>query len=255
MSAAPSIGVQPAFAFTRHAVRRFMERVCVTADHRDALRVLADAADQAVLLPRRTRFGQAIWRIESPAMRWITKPDAGTTVVVTVLDAADGSEDEAEQEVLEAHKRLASIAPDLVTSTRPTARPKCCAGHAATWLDLEAKRLEVERRRIEAIAAADANATKQAEAKRDTARAKLERVQAQAQCQTASVEAKKVKQENARQHAARDVDEQVRYRNSLLRAAAKRLRSIDAEGSADLLAKIDDVLRAEERKDSKRGAA
>jgi hypothetical protein len=248
VSAAASTGIRPEFGFTRHAVRRFIERVQATTDHRDALRILADVADQAVLLPRRTRFGQAIWRVESPAMRWITKPDGGVTVVVTILDGSTGGEDEAEQEVLDAHKRLASIAPDLVTATRPTARPRCCAGHAAGWLELETKRLDVERRRIEAIAAADANAAKAVEAKRNAERAKQERAKAEAQRQQAAAAIHKAKAVAASAREAKS--KTLRQRTSLLRDAAERLRKIDAEASADLLERIGKVLLAEQSADA-----
>jgi hypothetical protein len=203
VSAAASTGIRPEFGFTRHAVRRFIERVQATTDHRDALRILADVADQAVLLPRRTRFGQAIWRVESPAMRWITKPDGGVTVVVTILDGSTGGEDEAEQEVLDAHKRLASIAPDLVTATRPTARPRCCAGHAAGWLELETKRLDVERRRIEAIAAADANASKRSATQSARSRSERRRRRRGSRPQRRSTKRKPSRRRRAKRKARR----------------------------------------------------
>lgn len=241
MSAAPSTGIRPEFAFTRHAVRRFIERVRATTDDREALRILADSSEQAILLPRRTRFGQAIWCVESPAMRWITKPDAGVTVVVTIIDGAAGGEDEAEQDVIDAHKRLASIAPDLVTATRPTARPKCCAGHAAGWLDLEAKRLDVERRRIEAIEAAETNRAKQAEAKVEKARLGLERAKADAERQASLKEIRKAKAASTNVHES--YGKALQRRHEFLGAAAERLRAVDPDESAALLIKIDRLLR------------
>lgn len=254
MSAARNL--LPLFAFTRHAVDRFRARVDPNLDDRAALHALRDASTRAHLCERRTRFGQAIWTIERPAMRLITKQDGGVAVVVTVLDRSDGGEDEAEQEVIEAHKRIATLAPEIATETKPRPRPGCCAGHEAAWLDVEAKRLDVERKRIAAAVTIETNRTKQIEAKRDAGRTKLDRgqleVQRQAEARAARQEAKL---ENVRLHAVRDVDKQVRYRNNLLRAAAKKLRAVDADGSAELLAMIDDVLRAEERKDAKRTAA
>lgn len=241
MSATAVTGVRPEFGFTRHAVFRFRQRVRPDLDDREALRLLADVADQAVLLPRRTRFGQAIWRVESPAMRWITKPDNGATVVVTILDGASGGEDEAEQEVLDAHKRLASEDPELATPTRPTAHPRCCGGHAAAWLDLETKRLEVERRRIETIAAATANSAKMMETKLEKARLGVERAQAEAQRQAAAKEARKIK--NAASNVHEGHRKALQRRHELLSSAVERLRAVDAEGSADLLVKIERVLR------------
>lgn len=248
--------LRPHFAFTRHAVDRFRSRVDYTLDDRAALHALRDASTRAQLCERRTRFGQAIWAVERPALRLITKQDAGVAVVVTVLDGSDGGEDVAEQDVIEAHKRIATVAPEIATETKPQPRPGCCAGHDAAWIDVEVKRLDVERKRIAAAVAIETNRTKQIEAKRDAGRTKLERgrleVQRQAEARAARLEAKR---ENAQLHTARDVDKQVRYRNVLLRVAAAKLRALDPAGCADLLERIADVLRAEERKDAKRAAS
>jgi hypothetical protein len=221
-------------------------------DDRAALHALRDASTRAHLCERRTRFGQAIWTIDSPPMRFVTKPDAGTTVVVTVLDGADGGEDDAEQEVIEAYKRIASIAPEIATPTRPRPRPDCCAGHEAAWLDTETKRLDVERRRIEAAIKIEANIVKGAEAKREAARLKMAHVQAEAQRQAEGREARIAARENAILNAGQVFEKQVRYRNGLLRDAAAKLRALDPSGCAGLLGAIDDVLRAEERKEAKR---
>ena len=59
-SAAP---LRPRFAFTRHAVDRFMARVDPSLDDRAALHALRDASTRAQLCERRTRFGQAIDRV------------------------------------------------------------------------------------------------------------------------------------------------------------------------------------------------
>jgi hypothetical protein len=241
-SAAPLL---PRFAFTRHAVDRYRARVDPSLDDRAALHALRDASTRAHLCERRTRFGQAIWAVERPALRLITKQDAGVAVVVTVLDGADGGEDDAENEVIEAHKRIAAIAPEIATETKPRPRPGCCAGHDAAWLDVEVKRLDVERRRIAAVAAIEKNRAKE--------RGKLEGVRLEKQRQAEARAAKQeARRENVQMHTARDVDKQVRYRNGLLRFAAAKLRTVDAEGSAELIAMIDDVLRAEQRKDERR---
>ena len=197
--------------------------------------------------------GATAGAVERPSLRLITKQDAGVAVVLTVLYGSDVGDDEAENEVIEAHKRIATIAPEIATETKPRPRPESCAGHEAGWLDVEVKRLDVERRRIAAAVSIETNQTKQIEAKRDKERAKVEHVRLEAQRQAAGRAAKQeATRENVQMHAARDVDKQVRYRNGLLRFAAAKLRAVDAEGSAELIAMIDDVLRAEERKDERR---
>jgi hypothetical protein len=103
----------------------------------------------------------------------------------------------------------------------------------------------VERRRIAAVAAIEKNRAKE--------RGKLEGVRLEKQRQAEARAAKQeARRENVQMHTARDVDKQVRYRNGLLRFAAAKLRTVDAEGSAELIAMIDDVLRAEQRKDERR---
>lgn len=221
-------GLRPRFAFTHHAVERFIRRVRPGIDDRAALRALLDASSRARPSARPTRAGQAIWIVDAPPMRFVTKPDAGTIVVVTVVDGTEIAEDEAEHEVLEAYRRL-STARELAEPTRPIPAPNCCGAHVSEWLHVEQQRLGVERKRVKAAVVAE-----------------------QARIAAAAVE--KEREKTVRHWADVGVKNEkcIRYRNDLLRAAATKLRALDADGSAELLGRIDDVLRAEERKDTKR---
>ena len=212
MSAAP-ITIRPAFAFTRHAVDRFVKRVWPTigrgrpcADDREALTILGGAAHTCDPAPRRTHAGADMWSIQDPPMRWITRDDVDrrtgrpVAVVVTVLSGADdaAAEEEAEREVVEAHRRLSAV-PEL---GREEATSPVCAGYKppAVWVQLEMQRLAVEKARLSAM----------------NTRADRERAA-----------------EYARQKTARHVASQAH--EALFRELLARLAEVDPEGSSELL--------------------
>lgn len=238
MTAAP-IALRPVFSFTHHATERFMARVWPSigsgracADGRKALAILCDAAARAEMLPRRTNMGHAVWQIADPAMRWITRPDTyrgrRVAVVVTVLGGADNvdAEEDAEREVLEAHRRLQAI-PEL-GEPKPTSPPPGPAEADAlkayrAWVALETQRLAVERTRLKALAHAIASG--KMKALDDRAAAEMRR--------------EYTRHIDGHSKRVKGLQQAIEMRNDLLLAMATRLAEIDPEGSAELLARAD----------------
>lgn len=153
--------MRPAFHLTAHAVERYIHRVAPCTGLRDALLELTDAAKEATLAQRRTRSGAAIWIVQRPAMRLITKPADNGVVVITVLDGHTGGEEEALEEVLAAYHRLQAH-PEVGTPEH--VRPCNSDGRkeVGQWLHVETQRLLTERRRLEALAALEAGAVETA---------------------------------------------------------------------------------------------
>lgn len=230
MTAAP-IELRPAFSFTFHATERFMSRVWPSisarpcADAREALSILVDAAARAEMLPRRTSRGHAVWLVKDPEMRWVTKPDTyrgrRVAVVVTVLGGADDveAEEEAEREVVEAHRRLEAV-PEIGAPTTPTpppgpadiAEPKAYKA----WLALEAQRLSLERDRVRKLNVPQVAALEHARLSLVQRRLEEERAEAGRRARTA-------------RHAI------TQAHCELVRDLVDRLSEVDPSGSAELL--------------------
>ena len=114
---------------TRHAMRRYMERIRPGADDREALLVLKDAAMRAKRIDERTFRGQALWSVDEPDMRLVTKHDRRSGMVcVTVLHPSEPWEPEDD----------AGFTPSLVESP---------PGAPALTSKKSARRVEANRRR------------------------------------------------------------------------------------------------------------
>lgn len=79
---------------TRHALRRFVQRIRPDADEREARVVLGQAVRTCVLTPKRTDKGQTVWRVDYPAMYLVVKHDRQWgQIVVTILGPEEWSEE------------------------------------------------------------------------------------------------------------------------------------------------------------------
>lgn len=82
------------FVVTDHAVSRFVERIAPCTRFDEAKALLSTAVLGATPLRDRTNEGQYLWRVEDPAMFFVTKRDDGQDVIVTILSPAQVSRDE-----------------------------------------------------------------------------------------------------------------------------------------------------------------
>lgn len=177
------------------------------------------------MLPRRTGRGHAVWLVKDPEMRWITKPGdfrgRRVAVVVTVLGGADDveAEEEAEREVVEAHRRLEAV-PEIGAPTTPTPPPDQADIEAPkaykAWLALEAQRLTLERDRMRRVNVPQVAALEQA---------RLSIVQRRLQDERDAA----ARMERTRRHAI------TQAHCELVRDLLARLAEVDPAGSAELL--------------------
>lgn len=236
---AAHIDLRPAFSFTFHATDRFMSRVWPSiaerpcADAREALTILSDAATRAEMLPRRTGRGHAVWQIADPSMRWITKPGTyrgqRVAVVVTLLGGADDveAEEEAEREVLEAHRRLEAV-PEIGTPEPTSPPPACCSGCTARWLEAETQRLAVERTRLRSFL----HAHQQVD------------VNAAVRERTVAIRQEIYKQQQGHHSKMSAKDRAIQTRNILLFEAAAALERADPVDSRDLCTRLRKIAKS-----------
>ncbi len=136
---------------TRHAKRRYMERIAPGADEREAFVVLRDAVGRARRTGR-TYQGQAVWVVDDPAMRLVSKHDSRHgMILVTVLGPELEHavvEEESVEHVLELPRVRLPAA--LAVAPRPTG-----AASAAEW--------DARQAAVEADVAADLDQEERAE--------------------------------------------------------------------------------------------
>lgn len=141
-----------AFHFTTHAVERFIQRVMPGLSDHEALLALNESAGRAVRIDQPTRAGDSYWRVEHPAMRFVTKLDTNGHVVVTIVEGHGGGEEEAMADVVEAYRRARAYpdvgASELIRPCDGETRKDC-----ASWAHVEVQRLITERKRLAALAA------------------------------------------------------------------------------------------------------
>lgn len=212
--------VRPCFAFTRHAVDRYIERIhagrCGDAK---AIHELVTASHAAELLDRPSWHGNLVWSVRDPAMRWIAVLEEGRAIVLTIVAGADeGIEAERiEYDVLRVRRMLERI-PQIgrVEATSPIPRGEA---EYRSWVGLEVQRLGVERKRIAAL--------------RDALMTPRERT---ARIRETREERRQAK-EDGRAHALAEADRAIKRRNELLEAMAARLAEVDPVGSAEVIEK------------------
>lgn len=213
--------VRPCFAFTRHAVDRYIERVhggkCGDAQ---AIHELVAASHGAELLDRPSWHGDLVWTIREPAMRWIATLEDGRAVVLTIIAGAyEGIDAERiEYDALRARRLLERI-PQIGKSeaTSPIPRDE---GEYRSWVGLETRRLEVEKKRLGAL--------------RDALMTPRERID----CKRERQAERKANRGSAQAHALKEADRAIKRRNDLLEALVARLAAVDPVGSADLIEQV-----------------
>lgn len=210
--------VRPCFAFTRHAVDRYIERVHAgeCGDSR-AIQELAAASHAAELLDRPSWHGNHVWSIRDPAMRWIATIEDGRAIVLTIIAGADeGVEAERiEYDALRTRRLLERI-PQIGQSEATSPIPRGDAEYRA-WVGLEFRRLHVECKRLAAL--------------RDALMTPRERT---ARIRETREERRKAK-EDGRAHALGEADRAIKRRNEVLAAMAARLLAVDPVGSAEVI--------------------
>lgn len=151
---------------TTHAKNRYVKRIRSGADSREAAIVLADAATRAVLCPERTARGHALWLVDNPAMRLVTKHDPACGIVcVTVLLPEEPWEE------IEEEPRALLPPPPRETRDAVEARQRQQRIDAAT----EAKRARAQQNAAKALAQTAAAAARRLKKKQDyEARVKAE---------------------------------------------------------------------------------
>jgi hypothetical protein len=70
---------------TTHAIIRFQSRIVPQLSFEEATKELQAAILKAACLKEKTATGQFLWRVDSPAMRLVTKKVQGEDLLVTVL--------------------------------------------------------------------------------------------------------------------------------------------------------------------------
>lgn len=89
------LGLCAGAIITLHAKRRYCERIHPGADLREAGIILRDATERATRTDERTLNGQALWSVDYPDMRLVTKHDpTDGMILVTVLAPAEPWEPE-----------------------------------------------------------------------------------------------------------------------------------------------------------------
>jgi hypothetical protein len=213
--------VRPCFAFTRHAVDRYIERVHGgRCDVARAIHELVTASHVAELLDRPSWHGDLVWTVREPAMRWIATLEEGRAIVLTIIAGAyEGIEAERiEYDALRARRLLERI-PQIGQSEPTSPIPRGDEDYRS-WVGLEVRRLEVERKRLSALR--DAMMTP----RERTARIRESRAERAAE------------REAGRAHAMAEADRAIKRRNELLDALAERLAEVDPVGSAELLERV-----------------
>jgi hypothetical protein len=210
--------VRPCFGFTRHAVDRYIERIragkCSDAQ---AIHELVNASHAAELLDRPSWHGNIVWSVREPAMRWIAALEEGRTIVLTIVAGADeGVEAERiEYDALRARRLLERI-PQIGRSEATSPIPRDEREYRS-WVGLEVRRLEAEKKRLGAL--------------RDALLTPRERLSLMKERKADKREAK----ESARAHALAEADRAIKRRNEILAAMAARLLAVDPVGSADVI--------------------
>jgi hypothetical protein len=210
--------VRPSFGFTRHAVDRYIERLHDGRyDDSKALLELVAATHTAELMPRPSWLGNRVWTVASPAMRWISVPEAGREVIVTVVGGADqGIEEERIEYDAMRVRRLLERVPQI-GRTEATSPIPASDGDYRTWAGLEHRRLQTEQKRFALLRDALMTPTE-----------RMVRIRNKRETRVADKEASRAFA-LTEQHAA------IVRRNELLETMAARLAEVDAEGSAALL--------------------
>lgn len=220
MTAAP-IAMRPVFGFTRHAVDRYIERLCGGKRSPGiALLELHDATRRAELVPRPSWHGNSLWSVADPAMRLVAVLEEDRAIVVTVIDGADeGIEAERiEYDALRVRRLLARI-PELGRQEATSPAP-ASEGDYRAWVGLESRRLDVERKRLGAL--------------RDALMTPKERM---AHIRLTHAD-RRAERESGRAHAMAEQDRAIKRRNELLETLTARLAEVDPVGSADLLDRV-----------------
>ncbi len=221
MSAAAPLAlpiVRPRFAFTRHAVDRYIERIRDgRCDDARAIHELVTASHAAEPVDRPSWHGNLVWSVREPAMRWILVLEEGHAVVLTIIAGADeGVEAERiEYDALRARRLLERI-PQIGRSEATSPIPRDEREYRS-WVGLEARRLETEKKRLAAL--------------RDALLTPRERLSLMKGRKADKREAK----ESARAHALAEADRAIKRRNEILELMALRLAEVDPVGSAGAL--------------------
>jgi hypothetical protein len=218
---AASIAMRPVFGFTRHAVDRYIERLCDgKRSPGAALLELHDATRRAELVPRPSWHGNSLWSVADPAMRLVAVLEEDRAIVVTVIDGADeGIEAERiEYDALRVRRLLARI-PELGRQEATSPVPEA-EGDYRAWVGLETRRLDVERKRLGAL--------------RDALMTPKERM---AHIRLTHAD-RRAERESGRAHAMAEQDRAIKRRNELLETLTARLAEVDPVGSADLLDRV-----------------
>lgn len=220
MTAAPVV-MRPVFGFTRHAVDRYIQRLCDGKRSPGvALLELHDATRRAELVPRPSWHGNSLWSVADPAMRLVAVMEDDRAIVVTVIDGADeGIEAErVEYDALRVRRMLARI-PEIGRQEATSPVPQG-EGDFRAWVGLESRRLDVERKRLGAL--------------RDALMTPKERM---AHIRLTHAD-RRAERESGRARAMAEQDAAIKRRNELLEALSARLAEIDPEGSAELLERV-----------------
>jgi hypothetical protein len=221
MSAAAPLAlpiIRPCFGFTRHAVDRYIERIhagkCGDAQ---AIYELVNASHAAELLDRPSWHGNLVWSVREPAMRWIAVFEEGRAIVMTIVAGADEGVDaeRIEYDALRARRLLERI-PQIGRTEATSPIPRGEAEYRS-WIGLEVRRLDVEKKRLGAL--------------RDALLTPRER--------TALIKVrfaeKKEARDTGRAHALAEADRAIKRRNEILALMGSRLAEVDPVGSADVL--------------------
>jgi hypothetical protein len=218
MTAATPLPLRPPFRFTRHAVDRYIERVHAgrCGDAR-ALQELVAASHGAELLDRPSWHGNHVWSIREPAMRWIATIEDGSAVVLTIIAGADeGVEAERIEYDAVRVRRLLDRIPQIGRGEATSPAPRG-EEDFRSWVGLESRRLEVERKRLGAL--------------RDALLTPRERMARRRE----ELNERREGREAGQSIALAEADRAIKRRNNLLKAMAERLAEVDPAGSADVL--------------------
>lgn len=224
MSAAAPLAlptVRPCFAFTRHAVDRYIERVHGgKCGDTQAIHELVNASHGAELLDRPSWHGDLVWTIREPAMRWIATLEDGRAVVLTIIDGAyEGIEAERiEYDALRTRRLLERI-PQIGKSEATSPIPRG-EDNYRSWVGLEMRRLEVEKKRLAALRDALLTPRERTALKRDRVAERM------------------ANRESTHAHALKEADRAIKRRNELLEALVARLAAVDPVGSAELIEQV-----------------
>src|SRR5277367_1428220 len=107
---------------TDHAVQRYIERHARGTAYPRAREQLERLFSTATQMKSKTNAGQNLWRVVSPPMLFVVKPDDGKHVLVTVLPSGAFT-DEVDQvgesdEVIAAYERIQHLLRETKTGTQ-----------------------------------------------------------------------------------------------------------------------------------------